>query len=481
MSDEAQIVNRIVVQGIDEAKAQVQSLKQLLLETKGAFEQARRSDDQQGIFQGSTKSAEELKRLVNEIQAQIKRLDTEISQGNFGTREKALNEELKIRQRIAQQAEQQSARELADQQSLVEQMAKARETSMDRTAAREKAMNDTQVARMNSSVEQEIQARQKALDYESTARQKLAKVQADQAAKDAFVSSIGTVGSQASYAKQMSTLSANIEEQYRAFKRGSLGSSEYAAALDKYTKGMSVVKAEQESFSKSIGTYTSAWDNMRARVASHASWIVAGGLLGAAFAIPGKLVDDITKMDTAMAGVNQVLDHTNTASRAASKGISEQAEQQNMLNSESDKFLTIAAQYGESVTNIIEAGKLWGRTYKDINVVNALTAQSAKLAVADNFSMVEANKAAESAMFQFGMTARNVTEAIAYSGRVIDTWTKLAHNGGASAQDLSQGVERAGSAAHQTGADFEFLSAQVATGVRATGRSGAEIGRHIAA
>ena len=121
------------------------------------------------------------------------------------------------------------------------------------------------------------------------------------------------------------------------------------------------------------------------------------------------------------------------------------------------------------------------RTYKNVDVVNALTAQSAKLAVADNFSMVEANKAAESAMFQFGMTARNVTEAIAYSGRIIDTWTKLAHNGGASAQDLSQGVERAGAAAHQTGADFEFLSAQVATGVRATGRSGAEIGRHIAA
>ena len=71
------------------------------------------------------------------------------------------------------------------------------------------------------------------------------------------------------------------------------------------------------------------------------------------------------------------------------------------------------------------------RTYKDINVVNTLTAQSAKLAVADNFSMVEANKAAESAMFQFGMTARNVTEAIAYSGRIIDTWTKLVHNGGA--------------------------------------------------
>ena len=51
MAEEAQIVNRIVVQGIDEAKAQVQSLKQLLNETKTAYEQARRSADQEGLFQ----------------------------------------------------------------------------------------------------------------------------------------------------------------------------------------------------------------------------------------------------------------------------------------------------------------------------------------------------------------------------------------------------------------------------------------------
>lgn len=437
MAEEGQIVNRIVVQGIDEAKAQVQSLKQLLNETKTAYEQARRSTDQQGMFQGDVKGADELKRLVNDIQMQIRKLNTEISQGDFGAREKALNEELRIRQNIARQADEQAARELA--------------------------------------------SRQKVLDYESTVRQKLAKEQEQQAAKQSYSSSIGTVGSQASYAKQMSSLSASIEEQFRAFQRGSIGPAEYAMSLDRYTKGLSVAKAEQEAFSKSIGTYSSSWENMRKRVESHASWILAGGLIGAAIAIPAKVFDDLKRMDTAMAGVNQVMDHTNTAANAAGKGISEQAEQQNMLNTESQKFLTISAQYGESIDNIVKAGTLWGRTYKDINIVNALTAQSAKLAVADNFSMVDANKAAEAAMFQFGMTARNVTEALAYSGTIIDVWTKLAHNGGASAQDLSQGVERAGSAAHQTGTDFEFLSAQVATGVRATGRSGAEIGRLILA
>lgn len=481
MAEEAQIVNRIVVQGIDEAKAQVQSLKQLLNEAKAGYEQARRSANEQGLFQGATQGADELKRIINEIQLQIKRLNTEISQGDFSVREKALNEEISIRQRIAKLAEQQAAKELSDQQRLIEQMAAGRERIMTQTASKEAQMNTAQVARMNSMAEQEMVTRQQALDYESAVRYKLAKVQEQQATKQALMDSIGTSGSQASYAKQMSSLSASIEEQYRAFQRGSIGPAEYAMSLDKYTKGMSVAKAEQEAFSKSIGTYTSTWENMRKRVESHASWIIAGGLIGAAIAIPGSALDSIVRMDNAMAGMNQVMDHTNTAANAASKGISEQAEQQNMLNSESQKFLTIAAQYGESVDKIVEAGKLWGRTYKDLNVVNTLTAQSAKLAVADNFNLADANKAVESAMFQFGLTARNTSEALAYSGNVIDVWTKLAHNAGASAQDISQGVERAGSAAHQTGADFEFLSAQVATGVRATGRSGAEIGRLILA
>lgn len=254
MAEESQIVNRIVVQGIDEAKAQVQSLKQLLNETKTAYEQARRSTDQRGMFQGDIKSADDLKRTVNDVQLQLNKLNSEIAQG-----------------------------------------------------------------------------------YSSM------------------------MGTQASYAKQMSSLNTSIEQQFQLFRQGTIGQQEYATALDKYTKGMSVAKAEQESFSKSIGTYTNAWDNMRARVASHASWILAGGLIGGALAVPVKVFDDLKNMDAAMASVNQVMDHTNTAANAASKGISEQAEQQNMLNAESQKFLTISAQYGESIDNIIESGKLWGK------------------------------------------------------------------------------------------------------------------------
>lgn len=209
------------------------------------------------------------------------------------------------------------------------------------------------------------------------------------------------------------------------------------------------------------------------------NWIVAGGVIAGAISVPIAYLNTVKELEVAMAGMNQVIDHKKLAEEAAAKGVDEHTYAQQRLNKELETFIDISATYGEKTENIIEAGKLWGRLYKDLGIVNALTAQSAKLAVADNFSLVEANRAAEAAMFQYGLTAHNTTEAIAYSGRIIDVWTKLAHTAGASAQDLTQGVERSGSVAKMVGADFEFLNASIATGVRSTGRSGTEIGNTL--
>jgi len=202
-----------------------------------------------------------------------------------------------------------------------------------------------------------------------------------------------------------------------------------------------------------------------AKMRSHFSWLLSGSLLAGALAIPVSAFNSIKQIEQAMAGMKQV--------------IPELHESQGALNTQTLKFVDIAATYGESIQDVIKAGQLWGRMYKDLNIVNALTHQSTILAVADNFSLVDANKALEAAMFQYGLTAKTSTEAIAYSGRIIDIWTKLAHNAGVSAQDLAQAVERTGSVARLTGVDFEFLNAMIATGVRSTGRSGAEIGSMI--
>jgi TP901 family phage tail tape measure protein len=95
--------------------------------------------------------------------------------------------------------------------------------------------------------------------------------------------------------------------------------------------------------------------------------------------------------------------------------------------------------------------------------------------------MAEANKALEATMAQFGWIARNNAEAQAYSMRIVDSWTKIAHNYMVSANDLAQANERAASSARNAGVDFDFLQSMIANGVRNTGRSGAEIGEQVAA
>jgi TP901 family phage tail tape measure protein len=201
------------------------------------------------------------------------------------------------------------------------------------------------------------------------------------------------------------------------------------------------------------------------KMRSHFFWLTSGALLAGITTAPYEFIKSISEIEQGMAGMQQV-----------NKGLHES---QQALNTETMKFINIAAYYGESVKDVIEAGKLWGRAYKDLDLVNALVHQSMVLAVADNFSLTEANKGLEAAMFQYGLVAKNATEATAYSSKIVDIWTNVAHNAQVSAQDLAHGVEQAGSVAHMTGVDFEFLTAMIATGVRATSKSGNEIGTMI--
>lgn len=258
---------------------------------------------------------------------------------------------------------------------------------------------------------------------------------------------------------------ANGQSYYESVFNSSNYDKYYSKNYDAIKKGLDSIGLSAEATSKSYFSLGNSVDYFFAKFRSHAAWIATGGLIGAVLYTPAYMVEVLTKIEKGMAGFNQVMDHTRYT----------QAD----LNKEASKFLDIAAVYGEKVEEITQAGQLWGRMYKDLAIVNALVGQSAVVAVADNMSLVDANKSLEAAMFQYGLVAKNSTEALAYSGKIIDIWTKLAHNGGVSAKDLADAVERSGSVARITGVDFEFLNAMIATGVRSTGRSGAEIGNMI--
>lgn len=247
-------------------------------------------------------------------------------------------------------------------------------------------------------------------------------------------------------------------------------------ALDNVKASLVSVRKEYEAFQKdmnntgtSIKKTTGTFASFKQKLRSHLNWITAGSLLGAAFAVPTETFNSLVQLDEEMHNLATVMPQLEGKSTEAIEKY--QNEQRALINT--------ASEYGESVKDVMESARLWGRMYKDQATVNTLVSQSAKLAVADNFSMAESTKAVEAAMFQYGMVAKNSAEALAYSNKIVDVYTKLSHNAGVSAQDLAAGVERSGSVAKQAGISFEFLNALIAQGTRATALSGAEIGNML--
>lgn len=277
-----------------------------------------------------------------------------------------------------------------------------------------------------------------------------------------------------SYTRELRRLEETQQKVYALWRSDPTEANKIA--LDNVKASLASVRKEYESFQKSInGTGISIektskkFASFKQKLRSHLYWITAGSLLGAVFAVPTETFNSLVQLDEEMHNLATVMPQLEGKSSEAIEKY--QNEQRALINT--------ASEYGESVKDVMESARLWGRMYKDQATVNTLVSQSAKLAVADNFSMAESTKAVEAAMFQYGLVAKNSAEALAYSNKIVDVYTKLSHNAGVSAQDLAAGVERSGSVAKQAGISFEFLNALIAQGTRATALSGSEIGNML--
>jgi TP901 family phage tail tape measure protein len=202
-------------------------------------------------------------------------------------------------------------------------------------------------------------------------------------------------------------------------------------------------------------------DDMLKSIRHHLTWMASAAAIGTIFAIPANIVSTITDVEKHMAAMRQVNHDVNS--------------NQVILNRTAQEFIGIAEQYGHSVDEIIKAGTLWGRGYKDLNTVMQLTSLTAKLAVADNMDIGLANRAVESVIMSF----QKQGEAVEFANHVVDSWTKIAHNAQSSATDLAEALSRTGAAAKAVGVDFDTTNALASAMIKATGRSGAEVGNAL--
>jgi len=210
--------------------------------------------------------------------------------------------------------------------------------------------------------------------------------------------------------EQMNTLNQSMR---------SIDTAEATNSINKLGNGTNNLEPAFNKATTSANAFSSAMNKIK----SHVEWMATATIVGGLLAIPVEGIHAITDIEQRMAGMKQV--------------IPELQNNQEKLNQTTQEFISIASQYGMSIDDITESAKLWGRAYKDVATVENLLHSSSILAVADSFSMTEANKALEATMMQFGIRARTAAEATQYSMKIVDSWTNVAHNAIVSAQDLA--------------------------------------------
>lgn len=231
------------------------------------------------------------------------------------------------------------------------------------------------------------------------------------------------------------------------------------------------------------------------RLYLRSAWFFSAIGANAIIALPNAWYDAQTKIENSMAQFAQVMAtdaHAVNAFQTSlfdinfsqlEKGFDTNAARSQKfiddLNYMKSSLMNFAVKYGEASEDVIKSATLWGRKYKDNQTVLTMTDAAMKLAVADSFSIVEANKNLESSLVQWGFEIKNNNDAMIVSSKIIDSWTALAHKMALSAQDLSAANQRAAQSMRAVGLSFDEGQALIATMLANTQQAGGEIGNAI--
>lgn len=297
---------------------------------------------------------------------------------------------------------------------------------------------------------------------------------------------------------QISSLKKDADILHQAYRKGTVTVTEYdqqmggirskLQGLYQAQREINHITAEQVGLSKKLNLEMDSIYRRAGYLATRWAVLWAGDKL-----MEG--VSSISRVEKEMAGFAQVMKHGTGQTNAFAKSLlevdpsnmknalqlgDEEAEHfKHQLEDMQVKLQDLGVKYGTTSHEMIESAKLWGRAYKDNNTVLALTDAATKLAVADAFDIVSANKALESSIMQWGFQIGNANDAMSVSNRIIDSWTALAHNYTVSAQTLSEANKRMAQSAKEVGVSFHSAQAFISVMARKTQAEGGEIGNAL--
>lgn len=297
---------------------------------------------------------------------------------------------------------------------------------------------------------------------------------------------------------QINQLKNQADVLYQAWKANNVGKEQYLQQMTAIQGKLNTLYGQQRRINKITEEHIpllKQWGFELDKVGSRLGYFATRW---AALWVGDKVMDSLSalpKVEQDMAGFAQVMKHGTGETNAFAHSLM-QVDPSHMVNSlqlsgdEAEHFKAelggmqvelqnLAIKYGTTSHEMIESAKLWGRAYKDNNTVLALTDAATKLAVADAFDIVSANKALESSIMQWGFQIKNSNDAMSVSSRIIDSWTSLAHNYTVSAQTLSEANKRMAQSAAEVGVSFHSAQALVAVMARKTQAEGGEIGNAL--
>ncbi|MEX2461648.1 MAG: hypothetical protein WD469_10210, partial [Paenibacillaceae bacterium] len=158
------------------------------------------------------------------------------------------------------------------------------------------------------------------------------------------------------------------------------------------------------------------------------------------------------------------------------KGTGEMVKNTQRISEETSKFLQTTHDLGADILDVTESARLWGRMYKDVNIVQEMVHQSTMLSTIDLVGLEAATKGMESTLAQYAVQIKNTNDAQVQSGRIVDSWSQVAHDTMAPVSELTAAFERTGKIADETGVSFDFMNGLMASGIRNTALGGANLG-----
>ena len=284
----------------------------------------------------------------------------------------------------------------------------------------------------------------------------------------------------------------NFNENYG--KNMDLYRSKAKAISSEFTKVKQEIR-EIETYTKESLSWTKLWAETTRDISTRLAWFTTRGIAWFGLSQITNAVGAVRDIEVGMAGFSQVMAHgeqnVNLFKKALaditpedlSKGLNTSVENGEhfveTLHKTQDALIDLSVKYGATSREAIESATLWGRAYKDNETVLTLTQQATKLAIADNFSIVQSNKALESSIMQWGYHIQNAAQAQAVSNMMIDSWTALSHNYTVSANTLVEANRRMAQSAKEVGVSFHSAQALISVMARKTMAEGGEIGNAL--